>query len=94
MMRFISIFATVLTLAPAIATAQTAEVKPTTISTPERAKGEGKHDVPLICKTVTPIGSRLGGKRMCHTAQDWAAISSDDRRSVEKMQSNRYNGNE
>ncbi|HEY2481849.1 MAG TPA: hypothetical protein VGI30_06580 [Caulobacteraceae bacterium] len=37
-------------------------------------------DDKIVCKTETPIGSRLGGKRVCMKKSDWEAQSLDARR--------------
>ena len=34
----------------------------------------------VVCKYQTPIGSRLGGKRVCLTQADWKAQAADARR--------------
>jgi hypothetical protein len=34
----------------------------------------GDADTKPVCKTVVPTGSRLGGKRECHTKSEWAEL--------------------
>lgn len=40
----------------------------------------------MICKADTPVGSRLPGPRICHTAAEWSAISFDARSNTEQSQ--------
>ena len=39
-----------------------------------------------ICVDVTPLGSRLGGRRVCHTAAEWDAERHDARDETERSQ--------
>ena len=39
-----------------------------------------------VCKTEPVIGSRVGGKRVCRTPAEWAAIQLQDRQTVEGYQ--------
>lgn len=48
----------------------------------------------MICRTETPTGSRLGARRTCHTAGEWAEMARADRMSLERTQTQRYNGAE
>ena len=47
-----------------------------------------------ICAKENVTGSRLGGRKICRTAEEWAETRSADRQTVERLQANRYNGNE
>lgn len=40
----------------------------------------------LICETEDAIGSRLGGKRVCMTREDWVQSRNTDRASLEGRQ--------
>ena len=40
----------------------------------------------LICETEEDIGSRLGRKRVCHTAAEWQQIKAESRDAIEKYQ--------
>ena len=40
----------------------------------------------LICETEEEIGSRLGRKRVCHTAEQWQQIKAESRDAIEKYQ--------
>lgn len=40
----------------------------------------------LICETEEDIGSRLGRKRVCHTAEQWQQIKAESRDAIEKYQ--------
>lgn len=41
-----------------------------------------------ICEDMGITGTRLGGKRVCMTADEWAAQRQDHRNDVEKVQRN------
>jgi len=43
-----------------------------------------------ICEEFKGTGSRLGGRRVCMTAADWAAQRRDNREDVEKAQRSIY----
>lgn len=47
----------------------------------------------IICRKVQQIGTRLGSKRICATAAQWAAIRQEDREGLEKLQTQRFPGN-
>ena len=51
-------------------------------------------DAKLICAKEAVTGSRLGAKRICKTAEEWAETRRLDRETVERLQANRYKGNE
>lgn len=53
--------------------AQTAETSPEG-KLPEKPK--------LICRTVSTTGSRLGAKKICATAKEWAQRADEDTRTV------------
>jgi len=40
----------------------------------------------LICETEEDIGSRLGHKRVCHTAEQWQQMKAESRDAIEKYQ--------
>lgn len=40
----------------------------------------------MICRTVPTLGSRLGGKRECATAEEWSRMSAEHRESLQKQQ--------
>ena len=40
----------------------------------------------LICETEQEIGSRLGRKRVCHTAEEWQRLRMETRDAIEKYQ--------
>lgn len=48
----------------------------------------------MICRKETPTGSRLGARRTCHTAGEWAEMARADRMSLERTQMQRYKGSE
>lgn len=43
----------------------------------------------VICRTIESIGSRLRKERQCMTAAEWAVHNADNRRDLERGQSNR-----
>ena len=40
----------------------------------------------MVCKKEEKIGTRLGAKKVCLTAGEWAARASDDREQTEDVQ--------
>jgi hypothetical protein len=36
-----------------------------------------------ICKTIVPTGSRLGGRKVCQTAEEWEHLSESGRQSLD-----------
>jgi hypothetical protein len=63
---------------PVTATTPQSQPVAATIPQPSNVNGGGSisnygslADTKMICKTVTPTGSRLGGKRVCMTKADW-----------------------
>ena len=44
----------------------------------------------MVCRSVESTGSRLGKKKECHTAAEWAEAQAISRRDVEKFQANRW----
>lgn len=40
-------------------------------------------DKKVICRTEGTTGSRLGGRRVCHTREEWDAIAANARNDVE-----------
>ena len=78
MVKFIPALAACLIVAsPAVAQSTSSEQAPKPAK-PAKAK--------IICETEEQIGSRLGGKRVCHTAEEWEQIRSDTRQNLEKFQ--------
>lgn len=43
----------------------------------------------MICRTIESTGSRLRKERQCMSAADWAVLNAQNRRDVERGQSNR-----
>jgi hypothetical protein len=39
-----------------------------------------------ICQVITPVGSRLGGKKICATRAEWEEKKRADREATEKAQ--------
>lgn len=44
----------------------------------------------LVCESMATTGSRLGTKKVCHTASEWAEIKAAERQDIERLQANRY----
>ena len=72
---------TVALLAPSVAPAQTAPAMDPAGAPGASGPRKTKSDV-IICKTYTPLGSRLGGKKICGTKEQFEAGA---RRSKEWM---------
>jgi invasion protein IalB len=69
--------------APAFAQAQ---------NTPPAASNESKSDSrsnEIVCQKQEVIGSRLAVKRVCKTRAEWADARLEDRRAVDKIQTER-----
>ena len=65
------------------AAAQTAPVDPATTAAPtEKLKNPNR----MICEKQEEIGSRLGGKKICKTAQEWQDWRQQNRDQVETWQ--------
>lgn len=45
----------------------------------------------VICEKQEIIGTRLGSKRVCHTAAEWDAIRQEARQNLDKAQTQRSN---
>jgi len=58
------------------------------VSSIETARPAGKPDDPnkLICERVEKTGTRLGARRVCMTADQWAAQRSVQREDLERVQ--------
>lgn len=68
-------------VAPAVA--QTGPVDPaTTPASTEKLKNPNR----MICEKQEEIGSRLGGKKICKTAQEWQDWRQQNRDQVESWQ--------
>ena len=46
-------------------------------------------DQRLICRTLREIGTRLGGYRACHTAQEWAELRRQTQANIDHIQNSR-----
>lgn len=44
----------------------------------------------VICRRVETIGSRLGSKRICQTAAQWAAQEAENRQDIERRQTTNW----
>jgi len=43
-------------------------------------------DAKIVCKTITPSGSRLGGKRTCLSKKDWRRMQADSESTTREYQ--------
>jgi len=43
-------------------------------------------DLKIVCRTVTPTGSRLGGKRVCMSKKEWRRMHDESRATAEEYQ--------
>lgn len=55
-------------------------------TTPAQPQNANPAKPKLICETEEDIGSRLGRKRVCHTAAEWQRIKAESRDALEKYQ--------
>lgn len=78
-LKFVLVLALVSTSAPAFAQSQPAAVNPGVQS------AEAANDR-VICERIQETGSRLGGKRVCKTAREWAEQRQRDREAAEDAQ--------
>lgn len=79
MPKFVHAVAACLIVAsPAVAQTTASTQAPGQTVQPAKAK--------LICETEQETGSRLGGKRVCHTAEEWEQIRAETRQNLEKIQ--------
>lgn len=60
------------TTAAAPATTQTASAPP--------------DDAKIVCKTITPSGSRLGGQRICLPKKEWRRLNESGQEATRDMQ--------
>ncbi|MDP8916496.1 MAG: hypothetical protein M3M95_04705 [Pseudomonadota bacterium] len=80
--------AAAIVLAGSVAQAQavrTIAPDPTAVSTrgkPDSTKGDPDR---MICKEITATGSRLGKKKTCRTARDWAAVNAANQAAVKEL---------
>ena len=54
------------------------------------AATDGKDPNRMVCRTSEVTGSRLGSRKVCHTALQWEQEEASVRRDVEKIQANRW----
>lgn len=47
----------------------------------------------MVCRTNDAIGSRLKRERRCFKLSEWEELRQLDRRAIDRIQANRYNGN-
>lgn len=71
---------------PAVAQVATGETSAMSATKPAPKVNPNKS----ICRTFDTTGSRLGKRRECRTAGEWAEQSALDRREVERQQASRW----
>lgn len=62
--------------------AQTTPAAPATPSALPKTKDPNR----IICERQEEIGSRLGGKKVCHTALEWPDLKHENREQVDDWQ--------
>ena len=72
MLKSLAMFALLMTSVPALA------------APPATADAKAKDPKRKICETVEETGSRLSSKRICMTAEQWAAQNRDTRNSPKR----------
>ena len=60
--------------------AAAAPATPATTAAPDDAK--------VVCKTISPTGSRLGGKRVCMTKAEWRRMNKEGEEATRDIQDN------
>jgi hypothetical protein len=55
---------------------------------PTRSSKKAKKPTDRVCEEISVIGSRLATRRVCMTAEQWDARRQDDRRGVDRAQTN------
>ena len=43
-------------------------------------------DAKIVCKTITPTGSRLGGKRVCLSKKEWRRMQKESEEATRESQ--------
>ena len=87
MLKTVATIVTAVAIA-APAAAQTAAADP---AAPAPASQKLKDPNRIICEREEEIGTRLGGKRICKTAQEWEQSRQQSRNDVDELQ--RYTAN-
>lgn len=80
-MRRVFLSLTLICASPAVAQPAPADVK----AKPASNAGER-----VICRKIEEVGTRLGGKRVCMTASQWAEQQRVEREAVEEAQRKSY----
>jgi hypothetical protein len=83
LLRYAFLAASCLLAASTTAAAQTgpaATTPPSQTTTVAPVTAKANSEEKVVCKYQTPVGSRLGGKRVCMTQADWKAQELDARR--------------
>lgn len=81
---FFGVAALALVSAPAMA-----KSNPDGADSAQTSGDKGKDGSERICKREKIIGSRLGSKKTCATAAEWAQMRADQRQATERVQNNR-----
>jgi hypothetical protein len=77
MLKLLSVLLMVAVAAPALAQTSGTPTKPQQPAKPK-----------LICEKQEEIGTRLGGRKVCHTKEEWDQLRSAAREDLEKSQRN------
>ncbi|BEV02444.1 hypothetical protein [Novosphingobium olei] len=90
----ILIFAVIFAFQPLFAKAAGARAKQQEAVNAQHAEKEdvGTSDR-VICRSIEQIGTRLGNKRVCATAAQWAAMRAEERAGLERIQTQNYKNN-
>jgi hypothetical protein len=75
----------------AVAVPAAAQTPPVDPAAPPAAAQKAKDPNRIICEREEEIGSRLGGKKICKTAQQWEQSRQQSRSDVDDLQ--RYTAN-
>ena len=87
-MKYVVLGLVVLVSAAEARAASPADAKPSaTAAAPSGAKAKRKYDPSrMVCEVQEETGSRLGGRKICQMASEWAEQRRLDREALEKNQ--------
>jgi len=60
----------------------------TAAAPPAQVASTPPDDAKIVCKTITPTGSRLGGERICLPKREWRRLHESGQEATRDMQDN------
>jgi invasion protein IalB len=70
----------------ALAAPAIAQTAPTDPAAPSSTQPKLKDQNRMICEKQEEIGSRLGGKKVCHTAAEWQELRRQNKEQIDDWQ--------